>query len=78
MGNRKFLMVLAFAGIAAAACGGNKSSKDAADTSAYNSSMTDSSGSDTSAVAPADSTHSFRNDRGTDSVSAGRGTPEKP
>ncbi|MCX2485927.1 hypothetical protein [Pedobacter sp. MR2016-24] len=78
MGNQKFLMVLAFAGITLAACSGNKDSKEGADSSAYNSSVTDTVATDTGSVAPADSTHSFRNDRGTDSVGAGKGVPEKP
>ncbi len=33
---------------------------------------------DTTAVEQADSTHSFRNDRGTDSVSAGKSVPSQP
>lgn len=77
-----FFLALAFAGIALAACNNNKSNTRA-DSSATDSSIVDSVGTntlnkDTSAVDQADSTHSFRNDRGTDSVSAGKSVPAKP
>ena len=55
--------------LALSACGGQHKEKTNADTSNV---------ADTSAVKAADSTHSFRNDRGTDSVSSGKSVPAKP
>jgi len=52
------------------ACSGNQKEKTNGDTSAIT--------TDTSVVKAADSTHSFRNDRGTDSVSSGKSVPAKP
>jgi len=73
---------MAMAGMIFVACSGNKKETSGAD-SAATTTMTDSTASDTASlsdtsVKPADSTHSFRNDRGTDSVSAGKSVPAKP
>ena len=70
---KQLVLIAAFAGITLASCGGNTSEKVNADSAAA-----DSTAADTSMVKPADSTHSFRNDRGTDSVSAGKSVPGKP
>lgn len=72
--NRIFTIVV-FAGLALGACSGNKKEKTASDSTVV--ATGDSATADTS-VKPADSTHSFRNDRGTDSVSAGKSIPAKP
>ena len=58
-----------------ASCGNHKTEQSGRDTSAA---MTDTAKTDTAVVAEADSTHSFTNDRGTDSVSAGKTIPAKP
>lgn len=67
------IMLVTFSGIVLGACSGNKG-KQSADSSKM---ATDTTNAATS-VKPADSTHSFRNDRGTDSVSAGKSVPAKP
>lgn len=81
MKNIKTLVALAFAGTVLAACGGNSKETSDSDTST-STSMTDGTTADTTladtSVKPADSTRSFRNDRGTDSVSAGKTIPAKP
>jgi len=76
------LIALAFAGMVFAACSGNQKETSGSDSSAATS-MTDGTSTDTAVMAdtsvkPADSTRSFRNDRGTDSVSAGKTIPAKP
>jgi hypothetical protein len=81
MKHSKTFITLSLAGMFLIACSGNNKKKSGSDSSTT-STMTDSTGgammrSDTS-VKPADSTHSFRNDRGTDSVSAGKSVPAQP
>ena len=76
MRTNKFFIALAIAGMSLAACSNNNSKT--ADSSAVSSSDMDTVATDTGAVKPADSTRSFRNDRGTDSVSAGKSVPAKP
>ena len=82
MKNSKTLLALALSGMFFVACSGN--SKEASDTdSSATSTMSDGTATDTAtlsdtSVKPADSTRSFRNDRGTDSVSAGKSVPAKP
>lgn len=82
MKNVKTLITIALAGTVFIACSGNKKENSGADSS-VTSTMTDSTASTTgsmsdTSVKPADSTHSFRNDRGTDSVSDGKSVPAKP
>jgi hypothetical protein len=82
MKNSKTLLALALSGMLFAACSGNNKEASDSDSSAT-STMTDGTATDTAAlsdtsVKPADSTRSFRNDRGTDSVSAGKSVPAKP
>lgn len=74
MKSNKIFIALALAAMTFGACSGNKKEKVSADSSAV---MNDSVKTDTS-VKQADSTRSFRNDRGTDSVSAGKSIPAKP
>lgn len=69
MKSKQIFATLIFVGMTLGACSGSKKGGAANDTLA---------GQDTSAVKPADSTHSFRNDRGTDSVSSGKSVPAKP
>jgi hypothetical protein len=82
MKNSKTLVALALTGMFFIACSGNN--KEASDTdSSATSTMTDGTATDTAVMADtsvkaADSTRSFRNDRGTDSVSAGKTVPAKP
>ena len=81
MASKKVLLMLAVAGIAFGACSNSKTTSadsTAVDTSITDTALIDSSGKDTSDVKQADSTHSFRNDRGTDSVSSGKSVPAKP
>jgi len=68
------VLILAGLTLSLGACTGN-TERRGADTSATS---TDSINEDTTAVEQADSTHSFRNDRGTDSVSAGKSVPRQP
>ena len=75
MKNIKLFTGLLLLMIIFASCGNTKTGQSGTDTSVT---MTDTAKTDTSVVAEADSTHSFRNDRGTDSVSAGRTVPAKP
>ena len=77
MKNNKIFIALILAGLAFGACSGNKKATSSADSSTV-SAATDSAVKDTTKVSAADSTHSFRNDRGTDSVSAGKSVPAKP
>ena len=82
MKHSKLFIAFTLAGMVLVACGGNNKEKMGADSSSTSlmtdsNAVTDTLGSDTS-VKPADSTHSFRNDRGTDSVSAGKSVPAKP
>jgi ABC-type glycerol-3-phosphate transport system substrate-binding protein len=77
MRTRKVLIALTVAGMAIGACSNNKSNTGA-DSTDVSTSTTDTIATDTGAVKAADSTHSFRNDRGTDSVSAGKSIPAKP
>ncbi|WP_158797958.1 hypothetical protein [Pedobacter sp. L105] len=74
MKNNRTFVALILAGLAFGACSGNKKSTDHVDSTA----AADSAVKDTTRVGAADSTHSFRNDRGTDSVSAGKSVPAKP
>jgi len=76
MRTNKLFIALAIAGMAFTACSNNKGEN--ADSSAVSNSTTDTIATDTGAVKAADSTRSFRNDRGTDSVSAGKSIPSKP
>jgi ABC-type oligopeptide transport system substrate-binding subunit len=78
MNNSRILIALAIAGLALGACSNNDKSGTDSDSTAVESSVTDSISTDTPAVKAADSTTSFRNDRGTDSVSAGKSVPAKP
>jgi hypothetical protein len=78
MKNSKIFITLAFAGMVLTACSGNKKENSGSDSSVTDSTMTDTTMKGDSSVKPADSTHSFRNDRGTDSVSAGKSLPAKP
>lgn len=77
MRTNKFFIALAIGVMALGACSNNKG-KTGADSSGVSSSAVDTIATDTGAVKAADSTHSFRNDRGTDSVSAGKSIPAKP
>ncbi|HEY0175874.1 MAG TPA: hypothetical protein VGC08_05815 [Pedobacter sp.] len=77
MKSNQIFFVLAIAGMAMGACSGNNKEKLNSDSSATAAASSDTAGTDTS-VKQADSTHSFRNDRGTDSVSAGKSIPAKP
>ena len=76
MKNSKILIALSLAGMVLASCGGN-SKKNDADSSTTAATDTVSM-ADSGSVKPADSTRSFRNDRGTDSVSAGKSVPAQP
>lgn len=75
MKNNRIFTIVVLAGLTLGACSGNKKENAGADSS--KSTLSDTAKADTS-VKPADSTHSFRNDRGTDSVSAGKSIPAKP
>lgn len=78
MKNNRFFPALIMAGMALGACSSDKDKKLETDSATRSTSGVDTMGSDTADVKPADSTHSFRNDRGTDSVSAGKSIPAKP
>lgn len=78
MKNSKTFIALLLAGMAFGACSNNKNNSSSSDSSALAAKGRDTLSGDTSAVKPADSTHSYRNDRGTDSVSAGKSIPSKP
>jgi hypothetical protein len=56
----------------------NNQDKTGVDSTGVTEANVDTIGADTSAVKQADSTRSFRNDRGTDSVSAGKTVPSTP
>lgn len=73
----RFCFTIAIAAIMMTACNNKKSPKNT-DTALKDSTVTSTANSDTAKVAEADSTHSYRNDRGTDSVSAGKSVPIKP
>lgn len=75
MKNNKLFIGLFLAAIVFASCGNSKNEHSVTDSSTM---VKDTAQADTLAVAEADSTHSFRNDRGTDSVSAGKTIPAKP
>jgi len=77
MKNSKILIALSLAGMVLASCGGN-SKKNDADSSTTAAATDTVSMADSGSVKPADSTRSFRNDRGTDSVSAGKSVPAQP
>lgn len=77
MKNSQIFTGLVVVAMAMGACSGNKE-KSASDSTVMDSSAMDTLKTDTPLVKPADSTHSFRNDRGTDSVSAGKSIPSKP
>lgn len=74
MKSNKIFIALALAALTFGACSGKKKEKLSADSSTT---TNDTVNTDTS-VKQADSTRSFRNDRGTDSVSAGKSVPAKP
>lgn len=77
MRTTKFFLALAIAGMALGACNSNNDKKGA-DSTEVSGAATDTIATDTGAVKAADSTRSFRNDRGTDSVSAGKSIPAQP
>lgn len=77
MKSNKIFIALALAALTFGACSGKKKEKLSADSSTTTNAVNDSVNTDTS-VKQADSTRSFRNDRGTDSVSAGKSIPAKP
>jgi len=77
MKKSKILIALSLVGMVLASCGGN-SKKNDADSSATAAATDTVSMADSGSVKPADSTRSFRNDRGTDSVSAGKSVPAQP
>jgi len=77
MKQSKIFIALSLAGMVLASCGGN-SKKNDADSSAIGTATDTVSVADSGSVKPADSTRSFRNDRGTDSVSAGKSVPAQP
>ena len=77
MKQSKILIALSLAGMVLASCGGNTKKNDA-DSSGTASATDTVSIADSGSVKPADSTRSFRNDRGTDSVSAGKSVPAQP
>ncbi len=77
MKHLRFCLILAIVPMMMAACN-HKKSTQAADTTLKDSLVTKTADRDTSGVAEADSTHSYRNDRGTDSVSVGKSVPIKP
>lgn len=78
MKQNRIFIALAVTVMAFSACSGNKKEKLNADSSATSTTMSDSTQTDTTKVEPADSSRSFRNDRGTDSVTAGKTVPAKP
>jgi outer membrane murein-binding lipoprotein Lpp len=78
MKNSRLFIAIAIAGMALGACSNNDKSGTNADNVALDSASVDTMSTDTPAVKAADSTTSFRNDRGTDSVSAGKSLPAKP
>lgn len=81
MKNLLKIMSIALSVFLLAACGGGKSDSLADSTgTGMADSYTDSVHADTLPVSEADSAHSYRNDRGTDSVSAGayKGVPRNP
>lgn len=71
-----FLLAIAAVGLLAS-CSNHKSSSTT-DTISADTVIMDSTLRDTAVVSQADSTRSFRNDRGTDSVAAGKNIPLKP
>lgn len=77
MKNKGILFALAITLMAAAACR-NAATKTSTDTTAVQQHHLDSLNKDTSAVKQADSLHSYRNDRSTDSVAVGKTIPAKP
>jgi len=80
MRTSKLFLALVISGITLASCGNNndKTGADSTSGTSADSRSTDTIATDTSAVKPADSTHSYRNDRGTDSVTAGKSIPAQP
>ena len=77
MKQSKTLIALTLAGMVLASCGGS-SKNNVADSTASSAATDTVSVADSGSVKPADSTRSFRNDRGTDSVSAGKSVPAQP
>jgi len=77
MRKSKLFLALFIAGMALGACSNNQD-KTGVDSTGVTEADTDTIAADTSAVKAADSTRSFRNDRGTDSVSAGKSVPATP
>lgn len=78
MKNSRIFIALLIAAMASAACSNSKNDASSSDSSTMGAAARDTVTQDTSAVKHADSTHSYRNDRGTDSVSAGKSIPSKP
>lgn len=74
----KIGLAAALAGITLAACSPKKSDKTSDTLVTADKTEAASKKLDSPKVAEADSTHSFRNDRGTDSVAAGKSIPVKP
>lgn len=77
MKNNKLLIVLALTVFVLSACNSNSQKSSSADSSKVQHSATDTIVQDTSAVKQADSLHSYRNDRSTDSVAVGKNIPQK-
>lgn len=77
MGNSKFLIVIAVAGIFGLGCNTNQNKQTAKDSTAVSQSSRDTLKIDTSSVKQADSIHSYRNDRSTDSIAVGKNIPLK-
>lgn len=77
MGNNKILIVIAFAGIFGLGCNDNQNKQGAGDSSVVSQSSRDTLKVDTSNVKQADSIHSYRNDRSTDSIAVGKNIPLK-
>lgn len=77
MKNNKLFIVLALSGLALGACNSNNKNSSSADSSKVQHSSKDTLVQDTSAVKQADSLHSYRNDRSTDSVAVGKNIPAK-
>ena len=77
MKNNKLLIIFTSAVLVLSACSGNSKKSSSADSSKVQHTSTDTIVQDTSAVKQADSLHSYRNDRSTDSVSVGKNIPQK-
>lgn len=69
--------MLALTLLVLSACTGNNKKSSSADSLKVQHKTTDTIVQDTSAVKQADSLHSYRNDRSTDSVAVGKNIPQK-